>query len=61
MVYEASKLKDRLLMIGDTPISFEYQYVQIGHKRYLISSGLLKLLFKQKLEEAYVNFNDLNN
>ena len=37
---------------GDIPINFENQYVQIDEKRYLISSGLLELLFKQKPDEA---------
>ena len=46
---------------GDTPISFDNQYLQIGDKWYLISSGLLELLFKQNPEEAYANSDEFDN
>ena len=48
-------------MIGDTPISFNDQYIEIDDKRYLISTGLLELLFKQIPDEAYLSADDLEH
>ena len=46
MIYGVRKLSKGSLMIGDTHISFNDQYIEIGDKRYLIRTGLLELLFK---------------
>ena len=61
MIYGVRKLSNGSLMIGDTPISFNDQYIEIGDKRYLISTGLLELLFKQRPDEAYVSADDLEH
>ena len=45
----------------ETPISFNDPYIEIGDKRYLISTGLLELLLKQRPDEAYVSADDLEN
>ena len=42
MVYGVRKPKNRLLMIGDTRISFQNHNVQISDKRYLVSSGKIR-------------------
>ena len=61
MIYGVRKLTNGSLMIGDTPISFNDQYIEIGDKRYLISTGLLELLFKQRSDQAYVSADDLEH
>ena len=61
MINGVRKLSDGLLMIGDTPTSFNDQYIEIGDKRYLMSTALLELLFKQRPDEASVCADDLEH
>ena len=61
MIYGVRKLSNGSLMIVETAISFNDQYIEIGDKRYLMSTGLLELMFKQRPDEAYVSADDLEH
>ncbi|XP_043467563.1 uncharacterized protein LOC122501864 [Leptopilina heterotoma] len=55
------KLSDGSLMIGDSPITLEDQFVKIGVKRYLQTPGLLELLFKSKPTRSFISEADERN
>ncbi|XP_043468375.1 uncharacterized protein LOC122502408 [Leptopilina heterotoma] len=59
--YGIRKLSDGSLMIGDSPITLENQFVKIGDKRYLQTPGLLKLLFKSKPTRSFISEADEKN
>ncbi|XP_051158570.1 uncharacterized protein LOC127279956 [Leptopilina boulardi] len=60
-VYGVRKLRDGSFMIGDKPISFDNHLVNIGDKRFNVTTGLLELLFKNKPEKAYISEEDERN
>lgn len=60
-VYGVRKLRDGSFMIGDKPISFDNHLVNIGDKRFNVTTGLLELLFKNKPEKAYISKEDERN
>lgn len=49
------------LMIGDSLISFESDYIRIGDTRYPKTKGLLELLFKKKPDGSSVSAGDREN
>ena len=53
--------RGNLLMIGNSPIKFEGDFVQIKEWNYRLSAGLLQSLFKKLPDESVINKNDLNN
>ncbi|XP_043481259.1 uncharacterized protein LOC122510569 [Leptopilina heterotoma] len=59
--YGIRKLSDGSLMIGDSPITLEDQFVKIGDKRYLQTPGLLELLFKSKPTRSFISEADERN
>ncbi|XP_051174289.1 uncharacterized protein LOC127289996 [Leptopilina boulardi] len=61
LVYGVRKVRDGLLVIGDTPIIFKDHFMNVGDKRFNITSGLLELLFKNKPEQSYISEDDMNN
>ncbi|XP_043476191.1 uncharacterized protein LOC122507507 [Leptopilina heterotoma] len=59
--YGIRKLSDGSLMIGDSPITLEDQFVKISDKRYLQTPGLLELLFKSKPTRSFISEADEMN
>ena len=53
--------RGNLLMIGNSRIKFEGNFVQVNDRNYRLSKGLLQLLFKKLPNESLINSNDLNN
>ncbi|XP_043465739.1 uncharacterized protein LOC122500732 [Leptopilina heterotoma] len=60
-IYEVHKNENGSLMMGDTPIYFKDNVVNVGNKRFNITTGLLELLFKNKTKVAYIREDDMNN
>lgn len=54
------KLADGTLMIGDSPINFEKDYVIVGNDKYLSSIGLLELLFRKQPDANLITVEDTN-
>ncbi|XP_051171026.1 uncharacterized protein LOC127287916 [Leptopilina boulardi] len=60
-LYGVYKVKNGSLKIGNAPISFKDHLINVGDKRFNITSGLLELLFKNKPEMSYISDGDMNN
>ena len=53
--------RGNLLMIGNSLIKFEGDFVQVNERNYRLSAGLLQLLFKKLPDGSLINSNDLDN
>ncbi|XP_051167623.1 uncharacterized protein LOC127285568 [Leptopilina boulardi] len=61
LVYGVRKMRDGSLLIGDKPIIFNQQFLNVGNRRFTITPGLLELLFKNKPENSHISDHDINN
>lgn len=60
-VYGVRKLARNRLMMGDSPISFEPDFIHVGDQKYDKTEGLIELLFKKIPDDTNINFGDLRN
>ena len=60
-VYGVRKLSKNRLVIGDSPISFDESYINVGELELPATKGLLELLFKKVPKETYISEDDLEN
>ena len=53
--------RGNLLRIGNSPIKFEGDFVQVNERNYRLSAELLQLLFKKHPDKSLINLNDLDD
>ena len=61
MTYGVRKLADGTLMIGDSPITLENEYVIVNGHKYMPSVGSLELLFRKQPDADLISAEDKNN
>lgn len=61
MTYGVRQLADGTLMVGDSPISFDDEYVEVGDSKFPSSIGLLELLFRKEPDASLISPEDTNN
>ena len=60
-IYGVRKLHEDRLLIGNSILSFDDEFISVNTEKYPRTKGLIELLFKKNPDESLVNQEDLDN